>query len=511
MFARGQNVADGQVRLALMALKQDEDFVRFLTIGAVGTAAVLDAFDKRHGHRAIELERYATANKLWRTKLKRLRVPDILCLDCGVRVEVRAKSKLAIRMSHGEKPGREWDAGLRDTDLAAFVAWREDSETVSDHHHFFQIAAMRSALPYARKGSRKAASEGAERDISWPASVPKRDGLVASIDAANGAVRYEPVSGRAHTYRLSSGTPAHVYVTEGQVLTGGEQFLLGSVAAADTIECPGRTWNFAGDLSATDKIDRYIAVKAAGIDGCTQADIDRLAEIAEDSHEDERIRLEAMGSLARLAPKRYTKALIDRARQETDGKRGATEFAMESVFILSELNSVEAAGGLLETARDLRVDPETRCAAVWGLGTAGIDDSEKVIPFLCDPDDDVTLHALAGIGEIDQKGFKVLRQMLESGNDRQAATAGELLAQEGESGISLLLQIANRNDHAGLWARVALGESSEEEVREAAGGMLRPELLKVLSPMWAWQASWLNRETTNPVDVLRQQRVRHLG
>ena len=64
-------------------------------------------------------------NKIWATKIKRLRIPDLICLKCGRRIESRAKSKLEIKMSDNEKnPDRRWDAGLRDEDLIAFIKCR---------------------------------------------------------------------------------------------------------------------------------------------------------------------------------------------------------------------------------------------------------------------------------------------------------------------------------------------------------------------------------------------------
>lgn len=60
-----------------MGFKEDEDFARFLTMGAYAAAAVSDDLDAR-GHRIIELERYAKANKIWSIKVKRLRLPDLL-------------------------------------------------------------------------------------------------------------------------------------------------------------------------------------------------------------------------------------------------------------------------------------------------------------------------------------------------------------------------------------------------------------------------------------------------
>src|SRR3990170_1717003 len=79
-----------------IGFKEDADFARFVSMGAVGTAAVADDLREQHGHRPIELERYAMANKVWQTKVKRLRLPDLVCTRCGLRVESMAKSKLGL-------------------------------------------------------------------------------------------------------------------------------------------------------------------------------------------------------------------------------------------------------------------------------------------------------------------------------------------------------------------------------------------------------------------------------
>jgi hypothetical protein len=95
-----------------VALKRDDTFLQYLTMGAVGSANVARNLNG-HGHQVLELERYTTSNKIWATKIKRLRLPDLLCLLCGVRVEVRAKSKLEVKLSDSPTvAGRGWDAGL---------------------------------------------------------------------------------------------------------------------------------------------------------------------------------------------------------------------------------------------------------------------------------------------------------------------------------------------------------------------------------------------------------------
>lgn len=493
-----------------MALKLDEDFLRFLTIGAAGTASSLHSLNKRHGHRVVELERYATANKIWETKIKRLRLADLLCLDCGARVEVRTKSDLAIRMSHSDTTGREWDAGLRDDDLIAFVAWQAERGAVADHQELFRVSALRAARKHAKLGSRKAPSEGAERDITWPARVPKRAGRVETVDETAGTVRYVPETSRAYTYRLPKGVPAHIYVEEGQRLHGREAFLLGCVQAPDSVDCPGRTWSFADDLGSHDPIARYVGVKAAGIDGSGSNLENQLVALTQDKGEDERIRLEAQGSLARIAPAEHTSALAQYASTHLEDKQ--RPMAMESVFILSELGSPEAILALATIAANTDLGSEIRSAAVWGLGTAGADAPEAVLLFIADQDPEVALHSIAGIGTLDDDGLAALRMLLEDGTDREAASAAALLKHEGEPGIQILLEVAQADSRPAFWARSALGEIPETAVREASGEAIETQLATAISPMWIRAESWLSQHSSeSPLEFLQRQTIRHLG
>jgi len=494
-----------------MGLKQDEDFLRFLTMGAAGTAAVLDGLNRHHGHRMAELERYATANKIWARKIKRLRLADLHCLDCGVRVEVRTKSQLAIRMSHSERPGREWDAGLRDGDFVAFLAWQKEDSVPAPFHHFFRVGEMREAAPLASLGARKAASEGAERDITWPATVPRRSGTVIEIDPSSGTARYQPYRGRLQTYRPKIPTASiHCYVSPGQSLVGGEEFIFGSVPLLTALKCAGGCWDFCGDLRAEDPVDRYAAVKAAGTND-RDADVEQLLlEIASNPEEDQRIRLEAIASLARFNPQSFVPELLDEILRSGQGDTKAKALSLEGIFILSELKSREAADALVALASNRALEPEARSAAVWGLGTAGIDDARRLLPFIADENDDVALHALAAIGPADDSLRGELGKMLLRGNDREAASAVALLAEEGEPGIQLLVDAARKEDRAGLWAQAALGRLSEEEVRST--GRLGPTLDAALGPMWTDQRNWLRaQEPPSALDLLRRQCVRHLG
>lgn len=94
-----------------MGFKEDARFARYVTMGVVGAAAVAHDLRDRFGHRPVELERYSMANKIWREKVKRLRIPDLVCLQCGRRVESRAKTVLEVKLSDSETVGRQWHAG----------------------------------------------------------------------------------------------------------------------------------------------------------------------------------------------------------------------------------------------------------------------------------------------------------------------------------------------------------------------------------------------------------------
>ena len=111
-----------------MGLKPDTSFLKYLTMGAVGARAVLDDLAAK-GFKPVELERPGMSNKIWNTKVKRLRLPDILCTKSGIRIEVRAKSDLKIKMSDTPNNAlRAWDVGLRDEDLVAFVGCSGDEK-----------------------------------------------------------------------------------------------------------------------------------------------------------------------------------------------------------------------------------------------------------------------------------------------------------------------------------------------------------------------------------------------
>lgn len=491
-----------------MAFKQDEDFLRFITMGAAGCARVAEYLSSEHGHRMVELERYAMANKIWSTKIKRLRVPDLVCLDCGLRVEARAKSKLEIKVSDSEATGREWDAGLRGTDLIAFVRWDADTGQASSLVECFTVADMQATITSSKLGPRKSAADGAEQDRSWTARVAKVDGEVTGVDPAVQRVSTRLATGRRQSYSIPLTIPAWLYVSEGETFNGLDQFLLGAVPPPGSLDC-ATGWSPIAQLESLDPITRFTAVKACGLRYDVEA-FERLQLIAENDA-DPRIALEALAGLARLEPETYTQSIAMRVDDQDTDDRASVAMAMEALFVLAELGTEAAAEELQRLASDPDLTSEQRSAAVWGLGTVGLDRPDLLIDFIADSDDEVALHALGAIGDLDDQTLAAaIRRLSHTTSPREAASVAALLAGQGAKGTAALLEATSFAEVPRLSAIVALGDLPESEVRAVGGQRLTEAVEAVLRPMWTRSESWLLSDLAEtPLEFLKRQTVRY--
>ena len=114
-----------------LSFKPDASFFRKIAIGAVGARAVVKDLSQQ-GHEIDELERGSTDTKLWKdVKRKRVRIPDLVCLLCGMRIESRAKTKADLSMSHSPMDeARAWDFGMVDSDVVAFPICEANDESL---------------------------------------------------------------------------------------------------------------------------------------------------------------------------------------------------------------------------------------------------------------------------------------------------------------------------------------------------------------------------------------------
>jgi hypothetical protein len=131
--------------MAQRSFKTDESFLEKLAIGAIGTQKVIEDLTNQ-GHTPVELERGSTGYKIWKTiKIKRVRVPDILCINSGIRIE-----------------------------------------SVADNNvQYIKIVDLRKALSDNKviQEKPKGAQEGFESRLTWPSSVASSDGQVINISS----------------------------------------------------------------------------------------------------------------------------------------------------------------------------------------------------------------------------------------------------------------------------------------------------------------------------------------
>ena len=310
-------------------------------MGALGARRVRELMTGA-GLWPIELERYSCSNKIWSTKVKRLRLPDLLCVRTGLRVEVRAKSKLAIKMSDAvNNPDRRWNSGLGGGDVIAFVLVHEgDDDTLiaSDNAQLFWGEDLVATESQSRLGPPKSASEGAARDREWPSIVATRNGVVQTVGAEQITTRLE--GSRSQIYQLRGKA---AYVASGEPFLAGSQFLAGVPRRKAIFPTPLEpAWNPRPLLHSQLPIDRYVAVKALGVIGNT-SDIAAIVEIAE--HDEEgRVALEAAAAFVRLGSEHGLQLLRD-----TINHPQIEYLRMEAILALSEF-------------RDTRLAP--RCAAM---------------------------------------------------------------------------------------------------------------------------------------------------
>ena len=487
-----------------MGFKEDADFARFVSMGAVGAAAVAHNLSAEHDHRMIELERYAMANKVWQTKVKRLRLPDLLCVRCGLRVEARAKSKLGIVLSHSDTPGREWDAGgMRDHDLYAFL--RADLDTFPPQAGlptYFETHALRSTEQHARRSAPKAASEGSEVTLTWPCWVPSASGRLLGIDEDDRVV-YSSTSGRRGAYwqwRTWKGQRI-VYTEADAVFVGGDTIVAGIVPAPESPDCPGDVWSPGADIESNTDIDRYAGIKASG--ATLRIDLqDELSVVAEDSDVDWRVRLEAAVGLARFDGDRWGHMIVG----FVDDVDATPEQRMEAVLAASELPAGAASGALFEVASDVSHHPELRAAAAWGLGQGDAAQPGLLLDLALDSEEIVALHAIAAIDELPEGAQRVLVEWLQGQDERKGDVASHLLSRHQR--IGLLLDAHERGGRASLRALSALGRLPRETVRLAAGGRITSEVASLLEPMWHGQQSWVQTAGRDGLEALEVQKVR---
>lgn len=477
------------------SFKTDESFLEKIAIGATGTRRAFEDLS-RQGHDPIELERGSMSFKIWKAiKIKRVRVPDILCLRCGRRVECRAKTKLEVSMSHSfSVQERGWDFGLDDDDFIALVHCQRTGPgpldwSASPLVQYIRVEPLRRTWRAGQAATQrpKGAQEGFETRVTWPAAVASASGVVDEV--GDRSVRYRKATDqRMATVRLSRrlGTLTPV-VRPGDEVQSGQ--IIASVVPVTTVcPCPaGADAQTYLRLSTSASLsDRYTAVKALGRSqdaASTQALIERVRDTREHIY----VRVDAAAGLMRRGHPTGRTFLSATLHEEY------LENRLEAAIVLGEVATTEAAELLIATLQDAEQHPEIRAGAAWSLGELG---AREALPALVESfgtlDTVIKIEGARALAKIARGHLRDVLQAFPESTPEQRPGIAWALSKAGGFTISQVLSSLVDED-ARHWVAYIIGTQNREamlpEIETLAGR--DPEVYFAVTVLWKIIASWV--------------------
>ena len=496
-----------------LALKPDSSFFRKIAMGAVGTRTVCGDLARR-GHELVELERGSLDTKLWKdVKRKRVRIPDLVCCRCGIRVESRAKTKAELSVSHSATDAsRAWDFGMVDSDWIAFPvcegvgekSWsngRLGPESSYWHErnwvhwqakpwiNYFGVRTFRS-IPHT-KSVTKGVTEGSETSIGWEAVFSSRTGVVVALEDRRITVE-RAGDGHRHTRTIPAGL--RICVDKGQTVAESE--LLASKVcpfAAAELECTGTLSpsHISNLLASRERTQRFTGVKLARVRR-EASFCDIAAQLADDDEEDVYIRLEAVSYLASVCGRPVQDLFAKYLASPDDQTR------LESVIALGETSTPDAVDVLSGLLDDRSQPYFLRSAAAWGLSRAGNEQAtSRLIRAFADIDRSIREEALEGLISIGGTSVPLLLTGLREVSADVAAGCAEALRQRGALPASAVSDIIAglAEESNSQWRVWLLGQLPREQVAPLIASLqiTAPALHYAITLLWTFMESWIAR------------------
>lgn len=482
--------------MALRSFKTDESFLEKLAIGAIGTRKVLESLTQ-HGHYPVELERGSTGYKIWKSiKIKRVRVPDILCVNSGIKVESRAKTKLVISMSHSSADEtRGWDFGLKNDDFVGLVVCEKNGEEpidwIADNNvQYIKVSDLRKALDENKviQERPKGAQEGFESRLTWPCSIASSDGTITEI---SNRIKFRRASdNRAISLALSKkGIELTPNVSENQIIKRHQ--ILASVCSI-LEDIPKRDIEpesyYRELLDSTLISDRYSAAKAYSFLN-HPFDISPLIERIKDDGEHIYVKLEAASALARSdSPLGYEfikSALLS----------DYLEHRLEAVIILGELPSEHSSKLLIQVLSDDTQHEEIRSGAAWALGELNL---KSTIPSLISAFNDVSLpiriEAARSIKRMCGSHVDIVLDCFKAASETERPGISWALGSYGKWDLEKLVnQIDNKSLDIRQWGAYIIGNSDPDRIINDIEGLKKtdPQLYFAVTVLWKITSSWI--------------------
>lgn len=477
------------------SFKSDTSFLEKISIGAMGTRQVYKDL-KENGHMPIELERSSMSNKIWKKiKIKRIRVPDILCVHCGLRIESRAKTSFEISMSHSlSDPERGWDFGFENKDFIAFVTCSKSGDRPIDweadkHIQYVSVQDLRDAY---KKGlglvsTPKGAQEGFEARISWPSAIANYDGIVESI--ANNKLQYlrDPDKRKVTLALTRSKVILNPLVSVGERIIKN-QVLASVVAVQKRIDCANdKDQNYyLARLSNRLLSERYAAAKALFAFPSKDVIISLITKLNE-SDEHIYVKLEAAASLARLKDDSGWKFIIQCLDDEYVQNR------LEAVISLGEIHDEKSFNILRDVLRDNEQYPEIRAEAAWALGELRNKLAVDVlIESFSEVNEDIKIEAARALGKLATQFTSEIIEKFPRTNQNQRPGIAWALSKSKNVEIKNLIN-ALVDEDARHWISYIIGTQDPRKYIDEIN-MLKekdPQVYFAVTVLWKIMTSWV--------------------
>lgn len=490
------------------AFKTNSSFFRMLAVGAVGARAVQQYLNSL-GHDVVELERGSLATRIWRdVKRKRVRIPDLCCTRCGVRIESRAKTNADLSMSHSPSDAeRAWHYGMLDSDWIAFPIlsadegvwssgglheqrslWRERALTtwhVEGWINLFTVASFRRIAPKQLKP--KGVSEGSEIQVKWKARFAPSSGRVVASNGGRLDYLLDDDPSKPRHFRLAA--------DERPFLAVGEHFqtnqvLAGQIAPLTTAAsgCGGGcdTVRLAQMLASRERTVRFTGcklarlVKDAGL-------VNEVRELAEDREEDAYVRMEAKSYLCEVAGDSADDQFRGILLEDTD-----VQMRLEAAVTLAETRTPTSFVLLRTVLEDVTQPLFLRSACAWGIGCHGTKEAAEVlVQAFADVSPEVREEALVALHDLGAVGFDPLLKGLEASSARIAAGAAETLRRIRGAPAKEIAELAEKANST--WPTWTLAHLSKDAAAPyvAALQTKRPDVHYAISVLWNFLESWI--------------------
>ena len=481
--------------------KSDESFLRKLAVGAAGTNATIARL-KDMGFNPIELERGSTGFKIWKKiKIKRVRVPDILCLNTGLRFESRGKTKLEMSMSHSlNDPKRAWDAGMRDNDFVSIVVFEQGDDSPVNLKqvspvHFVSVREMRNAFVAEQVSitKPKGAEEGSEIRVMWVCAAAKQRSQVFAVEPNKISLTPIPKA-RRRTIQLSRSKGKITLLPQVKVgdIVETNQIVASVVPVNINLTCPPPVDEayFINKLASVNLSERYAAAKALRYRGYTNAK-PVLESRMNDTDEDIYVQLEAAAALAVYDDPSAWEFIESNLRSPV--MTVPLETQLETVIVASEIPKGRSENILIEVLQDSNRDDELRAGAAWALGQfASATSATALVTTFNSSTLEIKVEAARALLRIAEPQIPHLVDLLKNSNLANRDGISWALARTGN--FNPLEILPGADDNLRRWISYIVGYGKENFVQADVEAICNadPEVYFAASVLWQIVASWVH-------------------